>query len=104
MFSATGFYPFCPGDPYYVIGSPLFQKVTIRLSKHRTFTIKADNVSRRSKSIQSATLNGKPLTKPWFTQQEIEKGGTFELHMGPRPNKNWGSAPDDAPPSMSNRD
>ncbi|MEJ2009371.1 MAG: GH92 family glycosyl hydrolase [Acidobacteriota bacterium] len=102
VFSAMGFYPFCPGDPYYVIGSPVFQETTIHLSNGRTFTIKADNVSRRSKYIQSATLNGKPLTKPWFTQRKVSEGGTLELRMGRHPNKNWGSTPADAPPSMSN--
>ncbi|MCL5005638.1 MAG: GH92 family glycosyl hydrolase [Acidobacteria bacterium] len=102
VFSAMGFYPFCPGAPYYVIGSPVFQKTTIHLPNGRTFTIKADNVSKRGKYIQSATLNGKPLTKPWFTQQDIANGGTLELQMGERPNKNWGNLPADAPPSLSN--
>ena len=101
VFSAMGFYPFCPGDPYYVIGSPLFRETTIHLANGRTFIIKADGVSARHKYIQSATLNGKPLDKPWFTQQDIEGGGTLDLRMGPRPNKEWGSAPGDAPPSMS---
>jgi predicted alpha-1,2-mannosidase len=101
VFSAMGFYPFCPGDAYYVIGSPVFQETTIHLSNGRAFTIKADNVSRRSKYIQSATLNGEPLNKPWFTQREVLDGGTLELRMGPQPNKYWGSAPSDTPPSMS---
>ncbi len=101
VFSAMGFYPFCPGDPYYVMGSPLFQETTIHLANDRTFTIEADQVSRRNKYIQSATFNGKPLTQPWFTQQDIDEGGTLELRMGPRPNKNWGSTLADKPPSMS---
>ncbi len=101
VFSAMGFYPFCPGAPYYVMGSPLFRKTTIHLPGGRTFTLSADGVSRRNKYIQSAVLNGKPLSKPWFTQQEINQGGTLELQMGPRPNKHWGSSPGDAPPSMS---
>jgi predicted alpha-1,2-mannosidase len=101
VFSAMGFYPFCPGNPYYVIGSPLFAKTTIHLSNGRAFTIRAEDVSTRNKYIQSATLDGNPLTKPWFTQQDIAEGGTLELHMGSRPNKRWGSAPGEAPPSQS---
>jgi len=104
VFSAMGFYPFCPGDPYYVMGSPLFEKTTIHLPGGRTFTVSADGVSTRNKYIQSATLNGKPLAKPWFTQQDINQGGALELRMGPRPNKNWGSAPGDTPPSMSDHE
>ena len=101
VFSAMGFYPFCPGDPYYVLGSPIFKETTIHLSNGRKFLIKADGVSLRHKYIQSATLNGKPLNKPWFSQKDIEDGGVLELKMGPRPNKEWGSSPDEAPPSMS---
>ncbi len=101
VFSAMGFYPFCPGEPYYVIGSPLFRETAIHFSNGRTFTIKANDVSVRDKYIQSATLNGKPLAKPWFTQQDIENGGVLELQMGPRADRSWGSAPGDAPPSMS---
>ncbi len=101
VFSAMGFYPFCPGDPYYVIGSPIFRKVEIQLANGKVFTIDAVNVSKQNKYIQSATLNGEQLNKPWFTQQDIEKGGKLELQMGPRPNKNWGSSPADTPPSMS---
>ncbi len=101
VFSAMGFYPFCPGEPYYVLGSPLFRKTTIRLSDGRSFVIQADSVSVRNKYIQSAIFNGKPLNKPWFTQGDIEEGGILKLQMGPRPNKTWGSAPEYAPPSMS---
>lgn len=101
VFSAMGFYPFCPGDPYYVMGSPIFRKTMIHLSNGKTFTITADNASIQNKYIRSATLNGKPLDKPWFTQKDIDEGGTLVLHMGPRPNREWGSAVGDAPPSMS---
>jgi predicted alpha-1,2-mannosidase len=101
VFSAMGFYPFCPGAPYYVIGSPLFPRTTLHLSNGKTFSVVARGVSVQCKYIQSATLNGKPLVKPWFTQGDIAQGGELVLHMGPRPNKEWGSAPDAAPPSMS---
>jgi putative alpha-1,2-mannosidase len=29
VFSMAGFYPVCPGMPYYVLGSPLFESITI---------------------------------------------------------------------------
>ena len=104
VFSAMGFYPFCPGDPYYVIGSPLFSKISIHLGNGKTFIINADKVSRQNKYVQSAMLNGKPLLKPWFTQKDIGEGGILSLQMGPRPNKDWGSSPDDSPPSMSSNE
>ena len=41
VFSAMGFYPVCPGNPYYVIGSPAFEKMTIRLENGKEFVVKA---------------------------------------------------------------
>jgi predicted alpha-1,2-mannosidase len=91
--------------PFYEIGSPLFEKTTITLDPTyypgKTFTIEAHNVSDKNRYIQSATLDGKPLTKPWFYHADLVDGGSLVLEMGPEPNVNWGSKPGDAPPSMS---
>jgi predicted alpha-1,2-mannosidase len=94
VFSAMGFYPICPGYPVYVLGSPVFESVTIRLEDDNTFQIIAENVSERNKYIQSANLNGSSLNEPWFTHDELMKGGELILEMGPRPNKDWGSGVD----------
>jgi predicted alpha-1,2-mannosidase len=101
VFSALGFYPVCPGESVYEIGSPLFSKSTIRLGNGKLFTIVATNVSARNKYIQSARLNGAPLNRAWFPHSAIANGGELILEMGDKPNTRWGSAPDDAPPSMS---
>jgi predicted alpha-1,2-mannosidase len=101
VMSAIGFYPVCPGSPVYEIGSPIFSKSTIRLGNGKLFTVVANHVSAQNKYIQSATLNGKPLNKPWFAHADIANGGSLVLDMGSKPNRQWGSAPVDAPPSMS---
>ncbi len=101
VLSAIGFYPVCPGSPEYEIGSPIFERTTIRLGNGRLFKIEAHHVSAQNKYIQSAQLNGKRLDRAWFRHADIADGGTLVLEMGPRPNMTWGSAPKDAPPSMS---
>jgi len=101
VFSALGFYTVCPGAPVYEMGSPLFAKSAIRLGNGKLFTILANNVSARNKYIQSARLNGKPLNQAWFPHSAIANGGMLVLEMGDRPNTDWGSAAEDAPPSMS---
>jgi len=100
VLSAMGFFTVCPGRPVYDIGSPIFEETRIALGGGKVFTITAKDVSSRNKYVQSATLNGKPLNKPWFTQGDIAGGGTLVLRMGPRPNESWGSALDAAPPSI----
>jgi len=99
VFSAIGFYPLCPGRPIYGIGSPIFEKTTIRL-EGGTFTVIAENVSAQNKYVQSAQLNGVPLNQAHFPHSALIPGGTLLLQMGPRPNREWGARPEDAPPSM----
>jgi len=100
VFSMMGFYPVTPGLPIYNIGSPVFEEVSLKLDNGATFTIVAEGCSKVNKYIQSARLNGKDLDRPWFTHEELQAGSTLELEMGPLPDKEWGSAPDAAPPSM----
>jgi len=101
VFSAMGFYPVTPGTTEYVIGSPIFTETKLSLPNGKTFTISATGASVRHKYIQSATLNGKPLTKAWLTHADIVDGGTLVLQMGSRPNKEWGSDPEAEPISFS---
>lgn len=99
VFSQMGFYPVTPGSPTYNIGSPFFEKVTMKLGNGKRFKIIAKNYGKENKYIQSARLNGKEWTKPWFSHDDIKEGGTLELVMGDKVNRQWGSAPEDAPPS-----
>ncbi|MGC3958065.1 MAG: glycoside hydrolase family 92 protein, partial [Verrucomicrobiota bacterium] len=99
VFNAAGFYPFCPGTPCYLIGSPLFEETVIHLGKSKSFTVHARNNSPENCYIQSARLNGKPFTKTWLLHDTIIAGGRLEFEMGPQPNEKWGSGEGDAPPN-----
>jgi putative alpha-1,2-mannosidase len=101
VLSALGFYPVCPGSPVYEIGSPIFAESRIKMGNGKVFRIIADHVSPQNKYIQSATLNGQPWNKPWFSHSDIAEGATLVLEMGSEPNRAWGSRPEDAPPSMT---
>jgi len=104
VLSAMGIYPVCPGQNQYLIGTPLFEKATIKFgSPYETseFTIQANHVSTVNKYIQSATLNGESMNKTWLSHEEITNGGTLVFEMGAEPNKDWGSHEEDTPPSMS---
>jgi predicted alpha-1,2-mannosidase len=101
VLSAMGFYPVAPGEAVYTIGSPLFGEAVIHHNDGRTFRIESRNNPGANKYIQSATLNGKPLTRTWISHEEIMQGGTLTFEMGPEPNRKWGNRPGDAPPSMT---
>ena len=103
IFSALGIYPVNPSSDTLAIGSPTVSKAVVHLDKDKyhghTFTIVAKNNSAENVYIQSATLNGKPLTRPWITREELLAGGELHFVMGPQPNTEWGSAAADRPPA-----
>lgn len=98
--SALGLVPPTPGAPLHLIGSPIFEKVSIALNRGAPrFTIEAPGASPVGMYVQSATLNGKPLERSWFADESIRPGGVLRLEMGPTPNKEFGAKT--PPPSAS---
>lgn len=101
IWSALGFYPVIPGSPVYTIGSPVFERATVRLPGGETFVVRASGASPANKYVQSAKLGRSKLAKTWFTHDALVDQGTLRLQMGPVPNTSWGTGPGAAPPSMS---
>ncbi len=101
VLSALGFYSVCPGTDQYVLGSPLFEKVTLTLEDGKKFVIEAKNNSKENVYIQSAKLNGKDYSSNWITYSDIVDGGKLEFEMGSQPNKERGTAEADKPFSLS---
>nr|WP_321523118.1 GH92 family glycosyl hydrolase [uncultured Macellibacteroides sp.] len=101
LFASAGFYPVCPGVPEYVIGSPIFDKITFHLENGRNFTVIARNNSDENCFIQSATLDGVPYNRSYIYHNDIINGRTLVLEMGSRPNKKWALTQDSRPYSMS---
>lgn len=103
VFSALGFYPVNPANGVYVIGSPAVDKAVLKLDAKRyqghTFTVTAENNGPKNVYIQSAFLNGEPLTRSWITHAQITAGGALRLVMGDKPNTEWGRAPASRPPA-----
>jgi len=103
VWSAMGLYPVCPGSPVYIIGSPLFEEVDVRLDPEyhagRRFVIQARNNAPDHPYVQQALLNGKRLDRAWIRHDEITAGGTLVLEMGASPS-GWATRPENLPPSM----
>ena len=87
VFSMMGFYPVTPGLPWYTLGSPVFEKVSIDLPNGKHFTLIAEHASPVNKYIQSAKIDEKSMKNPWFSHQDLVNGATIKLVMGPKPNK-----------------
>jgi putative alpha-1,2-mannosidase len=94
-----GFYPVTSGVPVYVLGSPVFDRVDVKLPGGKTFTLAAKNNSRDNKYVQSVKLNDQARSKVWFTHAELTQGGRLDLEMSAEPNHVLGTRSPDLPPS-----
>ncbi len=101
VFSAMGFYPVCPGRAEYIVGSPLFKKVTLNLPSSKIFVIEAINNCENTPYIKSAEMNGKRYTKNYISHFDIRSGGGIRFNMSDKPNQKRGVEPSDAPSSMT---
>lgn len=90
VFSSLGFYPVTPASNQYIIGTPLFDKVTINLENGKHFNIIAHDLSESHIFIKSVTLNGIPLNKTYIDHHNIINGGTLEFQMTNTPSE-WGT-------------
>ena len=102
IFSAMGFYPVCPATDQYVLGTPLFKKMTITLANGKKLVINAPANSDDNKYVQSLQFNGKSVTTNWISHTELQKGGNLNWIMGNTPNKKRGVEPAAFPYSFSN--
>ena len=90
IFSSLGFYPVTPGSNQYIIGSPLFDKVTIQFEDGKSFTVEAINNSLENKYIKNVRLNNKAYSYSYLKHSDIVKGGNLVFEMTDLPT-NWGS-------------
>ena len=102
VFSAMGFYPVCPGNNQYVLGTPYFDKMTLHLENGKTMTITAKGNSDETRYVNSMTLNGVPYNHNYLNHTDLMNGGNIEFTMSATPNKQRGTLAEDAPYSFTN--
>lgn len=85
IFSMMGFYPACPGDLDYVLTSPTFNKVTIRLDKKfypkGELVIESAHQTPEDIYIKEVTAGGKKLKGYTISQQELVNAGTLRFTL-----------------------
>ncbi|MVN92699.1 GH92 family glycosyl hydrolase [Mucilaginibacter aquatilis] len=103
VFSALGFYPVCPASDQYVLGAPLFKKVTLNLENGKTVVINAPANSASNKYVSTLMYNGKPHSYNWLSHKALLNGAKLDFSMQATPNKTKGTKATDYPFSMSAR-
>lgn len=83
VFSMMGLYPDCPGEPYYTITTPVFDKVTIKTSKGE-ITIECDRPTEECHYIENISLNGKKSGYR-LTHKQLLDNANIELKLKKEP-------------------
>ena len=101
VFSAMGFYPVCPGTGEYVLGAPLFKKVTLNLTNGKKFIIEAPENSNENIYRSGTKLNNKQYSKLYLTHSDLMNGGIMNIIMSSKPDINSKISKSDLPFSVS---
>ncbi|MDL2214751.1 glycoside hydrolase family 92 protein, partial [Dysgonomonas sp. OttesenSCG-928-M03] len=81
------FYPVCPGTDQYIVGSPLFKKVTLNLENGKEVVITANNMNTDNRYIDAMTINGKSSSRNYITHQDLINGAKINFEMSSAANK-----------------
>jgi len=93
VWSTLGFGPVTPGAPFYVFGSPQWDRVVIESGKKRIVVTGAGTY------VRGARLGKRSLERSWFTHEELVKAGRLQLDAGSSPDESFGA--ENRPPSVS---
>lgn len=103
VFSALGFYPVNPASDEYIIGSPFFEKVSIRLphgastggvvagGAEKTLVISAPGAPSKP-YVTGVKVDGKAMKFPILRHGDIVRAGKIEFEMSETPGS-WGTTP-----------
>ena len=103
VFSAMGFYPVCPGTDEYVLGSPLFKKITLTFEDGKQTIINAPNNEASKVYVQDVSTGGKPYSKNFLKHAELRSGTVVDFKMSDKANISRGIGKGDAPYSFSGK-
>lgn len=103
IFSAMGFYPVCPATDQYVLGAPLFKKMTISFENGKQLVIQSPANSDKNRYVQSLNWNSKLYENNYVNHFELLKGGSLTFSMTEKANKIRGSKKEWYPYSASTK-
>ena len=101
VFAALGIYPVTPGVGGFALNSPLFASATVHLGNGHLIRIDGENVAADSPYIQNLKVDGKVFEHTWLDYDSWRRGAKLQFVLGQTPNKQWGTNPQDAPPSYN---
>ena len=99
VLSSIGFYSVAPVSTNYIFGSPLFDRVKIKLAGGKELALEMKKPSEKAIYIDRVSFNGKDHKQSWFSHADVVKGGRFTIAMSEKPGSDFGRAPEARPRS-----
>jgi len=87
VFAALGFYPGNPVSNEYLLGSPIFDRIKIKLRNGKNFKIIIYKTSPNSMFIKKLLCDGKAYSKNFISYKTIIQGSTIEIWLDGQPGK-----------------
>ena len=100
IFSALGLYPFCPGHPSYVLGSPLFKSATVHLPNGAELKVEAPDNDTDKVYVDGVELNGTAYAAADIDHAPLAAGCTLRFAMSNQPGQK-NHTPENMPFSLS---
>jgi len=91
VLSSIGLFPLCVGRPLYLLGAPLFEEMTLETAAGTQFRIVCREWGPDAWYVHAAKLNGKTVSAPWLSHEQVVSGGILELTLGDKPSHGWGA-------------
>lgn len=85
VFNMMGFYPDCPGQPYYTLTSPVFDRITIQLDTRywgqKELVIETDRKVEEDIYIKNVTVNGISFKNYRISHNELINAGKISMTL-----------------------
>ncbi|MBI5726465.1 MAG: glycoside hydrolase family 92 protein, partial [Ignavibacteriales bacterium] len=85
VFSAMGFYPVMPASGEYILGSPLFNKVNIKLENGKTFSIIAPQNAPENVYVKSIRRGTEKINDARLSIKDIQNGSLVIMECSAQP-------------------
>lgn len=100
IFAAMGFYPLDPVSGNYLLVSPIFDSIKIKLAGNKIFEIICHKKSPEDQYIKEVKLNGSGYDKNYLKHTSIIKGGRLEIWLQ-NASTAWGSKTSQQPGGLN---
>ncbi|TQR44481.1 GH92 family glycosyl hydrolase [Paenibacillus popilliae] len=85
VFGAMGIFPLTPGVPQYVLGTPMFKKMTVNLDNGKQIVIEAPNNSSETKYVAGVQINGEHVSNLYINHEQLKNGASLSFTMAAEP-------------------